>query len=446
MNPTDNHLIWLALAAVVLLVTLATWAKVNAFIALLAGALLVGAGAGQPLLTVAKSFQDGLGATLGNIAAVICLGAMLGRLLAESGGAVVLATKFNDFFGPQRVVACVVALGLVVGLATWYAVGLLLLLPIIVSLTKQSGRPFLQLALPLVVALSVMHGLTPPHPGPIVAIDALKANTGLVLLWAFVLGVPTVLIAGPLVSPWLAKFEPAHPPLLSELGKTDAAMNPPGFGLTLATVLLPVLLMLLATLADLLLPVGDSWRTAADFIGSPLMALVVAVLAASWSFGFRCGLNRARILKITEESVAMVGMSILLLGAAGGFGRVLRDAGVAQALGSLAQTWHLPLLVYGWMIAACIRVSVGSATVATTTAAGLVAPLLVPGSGVSPELLVIAIGFGSLICSHLNDSGFWITKDCLGLSVPQALRTFTVVETVVSVVGLGLVLLVDFFR
>jgi GntP family gluconate:H+ symporter len=373
---------------------------------------------------------------------VIALGVMLGKLLAESGGAEVLARRFNAFFGPQKVVWCVIALSLAVGLTTWFAVGLLLLLPIVFTMVRESKRPFLLLALPLLSFLSVMHGLTPPHPGPVIAIDQLGANTGLVLLWAFGIGIPTAFIAGPLFTRWAVRRIHIELPAAASPAN-DATLRPPGFALTLATMFLPIVLMLLGTIGELVLPKEHTLRAAASFAGNPTVALLLAVLLAFWSFGKRCGHTGAKLLAFTEASVTSVGMTLLVVGGGGGFARVLREAGVANALGNMAHALQLPPLLYAWSVAAFIRVATGSATVATTATAGLLVPLLAEEPGVNRELLVIAIGCGSLFLSHLNDGGFWIVKDCLGLTVTQTFRTWTVIETIVGIAGLLITLAAD---
>ncbi|HWB03896.1 MAG TPA: gluconate:H+ symporter [Verrucomicrobiales bacterium] len=443
MTWDDTKLILLAVAAIGALVLLITWLKVNPFIALLASALLLGAGAGLNMLEVLKSFQTGLGNTLGGTAGIIGLGVMLGKLLAESGGAEVMAKRFNAFFGPSRAGWCIMALAIAIGLTTWFAVGLLLLLPILLTLTHETKRPFLLLAIPLLSCLSVMHGLMPPHPGPVIAVEKLKASAGMVLVWGFVIGLPTAAIAGPIFARWAVKRVTASPPDVP-VRVYDGVQCAPAFGITLFTMLLPVALMLCATVAELVLPKENPVRTAVSFIGHPTIALAVSVVLAMWSLGTRCGHGKGKLLKFTEESVATIGMTLLVVGGGGGFAAVLRDGGVATSLGHMAQTLHLPPLVFGWMVAAFIRVATGSATVSITAAAGVLAPLLSTMPGVNVELLVIAVGCGSLFLSHLNDGGFWIVKDCLGLTVGQTLRTWTVTETIVGIAGLLLTLVADF--
>jgi GntP family gluconate:H+ symporter len=430
--------------------------RVNAFIALALAALVVGAGAvlcAVPLKTgdgaramsmvdVITSFQAGMGATLGGISAVIALGSMLGKLLAESRGAEVLARHFSQFFGPQRVVWCIIALAVAVGLATWFAVGLLLLLPILLTLTQETKRPFLLLAIPLLSFLSVMHGLMPPHPGPVVAIAKLEANMGAVLLWGFLIGIPTASIAGPMFARLAVKRVAAEAPQIVIRSSSEALVQP-GFGLTLITILLPVLLMLVATGVELAHQKDTIAGKVGLFIGHPTIALLIAVLFASWSLGTRCGYRPAQLLKFTEESIAAIGMTLLVVGGGGGFAAVLRDAGVANSLGSLASMAHLPPLLYGWLVSAFIRVATGSATVAITVASGLLVGVVAQNPGMNVELLIIAIGCGSLFLSHLNDGGFWIVKDCLGLTVGQTLRTWTVTETIIGIAGLLITMAVD---
>lgn len=450
MTPNDWTLIVLALVAVACLVLLVTRWHVNGFIALALASLGVGAaavamrvlprGAGVPLslLDVVDGFGLGLGRTLGGVSAVIALGTMLGRMLADSGGAEVLARRFAAFFGPARVVWCVMALGFAVGLTTWFVVGLTLLTPVLLTLTRETGRPLLHLAIPMLACLSIMHGLMPPHPGPVAALAAfrdLQPNMGLVLVWGAVIGLPTALLAGPVFARRAARLVATPPPEAGLATSRDNAVPPP-FGLTMFSIFLPVLLMLLDTAARLTLAPAARLARVAGFVGHPTIAMLVAVLFAAWSLGTRCGHTSRRVLKTTEDAASAVGMVLLVVGAGGGFGAVLQSAGVADAMGRLATMLGLPVLIYGWAVAAFIRVATGSATVSIVTASGLLAPVASASPGTNVELLIIAIGCGSLILSLPNDGGFWVVKDCLGLSVEQTLRTWTVTETIIGLAGL----------
>jgi GntP family gluconate:H+ symporter len=464
MLSTDWILIALALVAVAALVMLVTQVKVNAFIALIAASLIVGLGAvamglneikldrdlsppawktlgALTALRLINGFQEGLGATLGSTAAIIALGTMLGKLLAESGGAEVLAKRFAVFFGPKHVGLCIMALALVVGLVTWFAVGLVLLLPILLTLTRETKRPFLLLAIPLISVLSVMHGLMPPHPGPVAAIGTLKGNTGLVLMWGFLIGIPTAIIGGPIFARRAARLVDAQPPLMPEKGGSlPEGLRLPGFGMTLFSILIPVLLMLLSTVAELALDKSSGLRAVLTFAGHPTLALAASVIFAMWSLGVACGYKAGQLMKFTEECVGAVGMTLLVVGGGGGFAKVLEISGASKALGAGASLAHLPPLLYGWLIAAFIRVATGSATVSITVAAGLLVPVVAQHPEINVELLIISIGCGSLFLSHLNDGGFWIVKDCLGLTVNQTLRTWTVTETIIGLAGLVITL------
>jgi len=459
VNLEDSYRIGLLFAGIGLLVVLVARLKVNPFVALLAVSLLVGSGAvalghlgtGGPdaatswgLPGVVKSMQEGLGATLGGVGAVLGLGAMLGKLLAESGGAAVLAERLQAWFGPSRAPWYVLVLALVIGLVTWFAVGLLLLLPIVLRLGSGEKRPFLAVAMPLVAGLSVMHALMPPHPGPVVAIAALHADTGLVLLFGAVVGIPTALVAGPLYARFLGpRLSVAWPCAPANPAPIGSNVRNPSLSMTLAAILLPIGLMLLATAAELTLPKGDQTRAIAVFVGDPKVALLVSVCFAMWVLGTQCGHPRARLLAFTERSVAEVGMTILIVGGGGSFAQVLKDGGMATALSGLAGEFHLSPLIYGWILAGFIRAATGSATVGITTAAGLMTPVLAQHPEFSRSqtaLVVVAMGSGSAILSHLNDGGFWVVKETLGLTLRETFLTWGVCETLIGVVGLLLCL------
>jgi GntP family gluconate:H+ symporter len=444
-----SHNAWLLLlaaGAVIGLVVLIAHFKFPAFLAITLASLFVGVCAGGSPAAVAQSFGEGVGAVLGSIAFVIALGTVLGKMLAMSGGAEQIATRLIELWGPRRAHWTVTLLGFVLGLPSFFSVGLVLLVPIVLSLTYRSGAPRLFFTLPLVAGLSVAHGLVPPHPGPLAAVAVLKADIGKTILYSLLVGLPTVVLCGPLLGCWLAKREKndargteVPPPELRPIGRSKTA----SFGLATLTVLLPVGLMLGATAADLVLSPDNAWRRWADFAGSPLTAMSVAVLFSFWSFGFSCGFNAAQIGGFCEECLAPVGSILLVVGAGGGFSRVLIYSGVGNSFAVWANGLGISALVLGWILAALMRVATGSATVAITTAAGLLAPMASTTAGPNRELLVLALGAGSLILSHVNDSGFWLVKEYLHLSVTQTLRTWTVIETAISIISLVLVLLLN---
>ena len=430
-----------ALAAVVLLVVLITWVRLHAFIALLIVSTLTGLASGMAPAAIMTAFQDGVGSTLGFTAVVIALGAILGMLITESGGAAAVATRVTSGV-PAAALPWVVALvGFVVGLPVFFSVGLVLLIPIVVGLARSSGRSLASLALPLVAGLSASHGLVAPHPGPLVAIDRLGADPGRSILFALIAGIPAMLIAGPLFARWGARgLVSSGPAVIEPSPSATHATRAPSASLTIGIILLPIVLMLAATLADATLPPGTSARWWIDFAGSPLAALLIATLVGYAVLGAATGADRRRLATMSEQALVPLAGVLLVVGAGGGFGRVLDRAGVGEAIASAVAGWHLSPILFGWVLAALLRVAVGSATVAITTAAGIVAPIALARPDVSRELIVVALGAGSLVASHVNDAGFWLVKEYLGLSVSDTLRTWTILETIISVVALLIVL------
>lgn len=433
------------LLSVVGLILLISRLKLNAFVALILASLFMGLCAGMPLSAIGRSVQDGVGSILGSVAIVIGLGTVLGKMLAESGGAQVVATTMIGWMGARRLPWAMLAVALVVGLPVFFSVGLVLLVPILLTVTRQAGVPLLALAVPLLAGLSAAHGLVPPHPGPIVAIGILGADVGLTLVYSLIVALPAAIVAGPILGRWLALRLPvrASGELADQFSERREEVAPPGVAVTLATILLPVGLMLLATIVDLSRPVEDPVRQWADFVGHPVVALLAAVLLSFYTFGAARGFSRARIASFVNDCLGPVASVLLVVGAGGGFNRVLIDSGAGQAIAGLAGSSHVPLLVLGWLVAAALRIATGSATVAISTAAGIVAPMAAAAPDVNVELLVLAMGAGSLILSHVNDGGFWLVKEYLNLSVAETLRSWTVMETVLAVVALGSVLVLD---
>lgn len=432
MTPESIQLLYLSAGAVAVLIILIAWVRMNAFLALLMAGLVIGLGSGMGPAKAMVSFQDGMGATLGGIAGVLALGTILGGLLAASGGAEVLAKALIKLFGPKRVHWCLMVLALCIGLTTWFAVGLVMLVPILVTLARETKEPFLKLAIPMLAVLSIMHGVMPPHPGPVVALDALKADLGKVLLWGLLAAVPVAAVSGPIFASWAVRRVKVETPEPPPVDPAVAAREKPSLFITVAVLALPILLLLSQTIAELFFAKEHPVRAFTSVIGNPTLALGISVIFAGVAFRF----TRTEALKIGEKSIAAVGMTLLVVGGGGGFNRVLRDCGAANAIGEMAAAAHLPPLVFGWVCAALVRVATGSATVAITAASGLVAPLVIGNPNVNPELVVVGIGCGSLFLSHLNDAGFWIVKETLGMSVGQTLRTWTVTETLVGITGL----------
>ncbi len=459
-DPTT--LLLIAFAGVALVVLLIVWAKIPAFLALATASLAVGLAARMPLPDITRAFQSGVGDTLGFVAMVIALGTVIGKLLAESGGAVVVSRALANALGERRLDWALMLSGFIIGLPVFFQVGLVLLAPVLFTAQRQTKTPLLRLGLPLVAGLSAAHGLVPPHPGPLAAIERLGADPGRTLFYSLIVGLPVSILSGPLYARYICRRVHVEPGAIaaqfthgldhgasfsgdqkvSSVAAVASELPPgrtPSLAVTLLTMLLPVLLMLLSALAQIVMADGQVRRGIA-FIGSPLAAMLVATIVAIYTFGHACGFTRARLLQFAEESLPPIAGVLLVVGAGGGFGRVLDaaevDTAIAHAMGGL----RLSPLVMGWVIASLLRLSVGSATVSVITAASIMAPL-VASMPVNKELLVVAIGAGSLIMSHVNDGGFWLVKEYLNMSVPQTVATWSIVETIIAVTALAGVLL-----
>jgi gluconate:H+ symporter, GntP family len=443
--PAASTLLLITFAGVALVVLLITWARLPAFIALLIGSLFVGVAARMPPADIPRAFQQGVGDTLGFTAMVIGLGTVIGKLLAESGGAVVVSQALVDAMGARRVDWALMLSAFIVGLPVFFQVGLVLVAPVLFTLVRQAPRdqaPMVRLGIPLVAALSAAHVLVPPHPGPLAAIERLGADPGRTLFYSLIVALPAAILSGPVFGRFIATRVHVDPGPIAEEFAGATAARPPSLAVTLLTILLPVLLMLIAALAQATLADGRARHTLV-FIGSPLAALLIATILSIFTFGRACGYDSARILRFAEEAVPPIAGVLLVVGAGGGFGRVLDAAGAAKAIAQVMGGLELSPLVLGWVIASVLRLAVGSATVAVVTAASIMAPMAAALPHVSRELLVVAIGAGSAIASHVNDGGFWLVKEYLNMSVPQTVATWTALETIVAVAGLAGVLLLS---
>ena len=437
----DPHSIFLlvsALVAVICLILLVAVFKLNPFITLFVISLALAVTAGMPLASVIHSFEVGVGGTLGHIAIVVALGTMLGKMMAESGGADQIAHTLIRLFGEKNVHWAMMVIGLVVGLPAFFEVGFVLLIPIAFTVARRTQTSLIMVGLPMVAGLSVVHGLVPPHPAALLAVAAYKADVGRTIFYALIVGLPTAVLAGPLYAKLIAPHIvlPAENAMAAEFVDHGSERSLPGFGITLLTILLPVLLMLIGSWADGFSHAGSGVNQALRFIGNDDMALLIGVLFSFFTLGRMRGFSRDTILRFSNECLAPTATITILVGAGGGFGRVLQDSGVSQAIVSVAMMSHVPLLLLAWLLAALMRLATGSSTVAMTTAAGIVAPIAMHTAGVRPELLAIATGAGSLIFSHVNDGGFWLVKEYFGMSVPQTIKTWSVCETIISVTAL----------
>src|SRR5579863_8006537 len=458
---------------VLLLLVLIIRVRLHAALALMIAALTLGIASGMALEKVPAVFTAGVGNLMGHIAIILGLGAILGQLLARSGGATALGGFLVDLFGPRGVPWAMLLLGIVVGMPVFFEVGLILMLPLVVAAAERSRRPPILVAMPLLAGLSIMHSMVPPHPGAMLASATFHADLGRVIFLGLVAGIPAAMVAGPglqwvYMRHWERKnIAAAHtsagsaaaafsisPPSGSagspaREGETRVPLPPPaGPARAAFAILFPIALIFLGSWADALLTPGSPLNRALRFAGYPDVALLIAVLAALFTLGPRIQTERHHgrelLRKLTAESFAPIANSIVILSAAGGLSGILRESGAAQATVGLAVGAHMPPLVLAWLLAAVVRISMGSATVATAVASGVLAPLA-GTSGIRPELLVLATGSGSLILSHVNDSGFWLVQSLFNVPPKQTLATWSVLETVLSVAGLGFTLLLAAF-
>ncbi len=440
----DTQLLCCALAAIVGIIVLIGRFNMNSILALAIAALGMGLVAGMNPAVIAKSFETGVGSVLGFVAGVIGLGAMLGKMLAESGGAEVVAGRIAKVFGPARADWAILCAALSIGAAVFFPVGFMLLLPIVFAISRTNNIPLMKLGIPLVAGLSAMHACVPPHPGPMIVIDQLKAHAGMTILYSLLVAIPMAIVAGPLFGHWILKRVRFDEPTAEATAQAkESPSNPPGFEITLATIFLPIVLMLVAGWADVKLEKTSPLRQWCDFFGGPLVSMLIAVLVSFYTFGTARGMTRRDILKHSNDCLGPLAATLLVVGAGGGFNQVLKDCGVAASIVRFAESAKLPPLVLGWMVAALIRTAVGSSTVAITTALGIVGPLAIAQGGVKLELLTVAMGAGSLFFSHVNDGGFWIVKDFFGISVAQTFKTWSVATVLASVVGLVLTLILQ---
>ncbi len=416
----DAYLLLDALVTIIGLIVLITRFKVHPFIALIIAAGFLGLTSGMPVEKIVKSFQDGFGGVLGFVGVILALGTMLGKLMADSGGADQIARTLIRAFGKERVHWSMMLAAFLVGIPLFFEIGFILLIPLVFIVARRSGVSLIKIGIPLLAGLSAVHGLVPPHPGPLLAIGVFGADIGKTILY----GTPSAELVEQI----------AHEPETQDL---------PSFGVTLATVLLPVFLMLLKTFADVAFPDGHAFRAWMDMIGHPISALLLALLVALYTFGYARGFDSKKILRLLDQSLAPTAAIVMIIGAGGGFKQMLVASGVGDVIGHLAVNAQISPILLAWLVAAVIRIATGSATVATITGAGIVVPVIDLIPGVNRELLVLATGAGSLILSHVNDAGFWLVKQYFNMSVSETFKTWTAMETILSVVGLVFILLLS---
>lgn len=451
-SSSPAQLVIAALIGVAAIVVLIVRAKLHPFLALTLGSFAMAVIAGIPLIDSLTPFTQGLGSTIGGVGVLIALGAIIGTFLIESGGADAIV---DTVLARTRVPLLPWAMALVafvVGIPLFFEVGVVLLIPIVMLVARRSRLPVMLVGIPALAGLSALHGLVPPHPGPLIAIDAIGADLGLTLGLGLIVAVPTVIISGPVAARLMASWVPIQASGIlgdqDDPGEPDAERSRedrPSFAVAISIVLLPVVLMLLRTLVETVMPesTGSILYKAAAFAGTPVVALLITTLLSLLVLGARMGQGAQEISSRVGAALGPIAGILLIVGAGGGFKQTLVDSGVAEVMAEAIQGAGLSTLLAGWLVAVAVRLATGSATVATITAAGIMAPLATGLTAPEAALLVLSIGAGSVFLSHVNDAGFWMVKEYFGMTVGQTFKTWSIMECLVSVVALAAVLLLN---
>jgi len=436
---------------IVALLVLIMFFKLNTFVSLIIVSFGVSLALGIPLDNIVKTIESGLGGTLGHLALIFGLGAMLGKLLSDSGGAQRIAMTLVNKFGEKNIQWAVVTASFIIGIALFFEVGLVLLIPIIFAISRELKVSILYLGIPMGAALSVTHGFLPPHPGPTAIAGELGANLGHVLLYGLIVSIPTVIIAGPVFTKLAKKLVPeafTKTGDIRSLGeqKEFKLEDTPGFGISVFTALLPVILMSIGTFITLMQKTIGFKETALlkgiEFIGNADVSMLISLLVAIYTMGLARKIPIKNVMESCSTAISNIGMMLLIIAGGGAFKQVLIDGGVGDYVAELFQGTSLSPILLAWIIAAILRISLGSATVAALTTTGLILPML-GQTDVNLALVVLATGAGSVIASHVNDAGFWMFKEYFGLSMKETFATWTLLETIISVVGLGAILLLS---
>ena len=424
-----------------LLVLLITWGKINPFLAFLIVSIIAGIFTGIPIENISKSLQKGIGDMLGSLVMVIALGAMLGKIVAESGAAQRIASVMMNIFGEKNIHWGLVCTGFIIGIPLFYNVGFVLMIPLIFSVVNQYKLPAVYVGLPMLASLSVAHGFLPPHPSPAALVAQFSANMGITLLYGFAIAIPAIIIGGPLFATTLKKI-PSKPLKTFQNETLPEAQLPSTFN-SFFTALLPVFLLAFTTILSIYTKDTPTLKSISSFIGDPQIVMLISVAVATYSLGINMGFTMKKIMDFYTHAVKDVSMILLITGGAGALKQVLIESGVSNEIADILKTLPLNPLIIGWLAAAVIRICVGSATVAGLTTAGIIAPM-VQQTGVNPELMVLAIGSGSLMFSHVNDPGFWLFKEYFNLSIKDTIRSWSMMESIVSVVGIIGVMVLNF--
>ncbi|GIO22188.1 gluconate:H+ symporter [Oceanobacillus sp. J11TS1] len=440
----ELYLLGITIISIVIVILGVSWWKWHAFISLTVASLFLAVFSGLQMSEIVTAYETGVGDVLGHLIGILALGTILGKMMSDSGAGMQVADFFTRKFGANKLPWAMLLSGFIIGIPVFFEVGLVILLPLVISIRKSTKQNILLIGIPVLAGLSIVHGLVPPHPGAMTAIGIYGADMGKVLLYSLLIAFPTAVIAGPVFSKWIHKrVIPVGEPELIRV-ETKTKNDLPSTGISFFIILLPVILMGLTVFTPYL-PITGLVEQFFLFIGSPVIALLISCFAAYYFLGYRQGMDRNLLKKLTEECLLPLASIILIIGAGGGFKQILIDSGVGTAIASMAEQISLSPLVLAFLVAGLIRVATGSATVALTTSAGIVSPVVANMTGVNLELLVIVTGAGSLMLSHVNDAGFWLVKEYMGLTVKETFKTWTVMETILAFVAFGFAMVLSLF-
>jgi Gnt-I system high-affinity gluconate transporter len=415
--------------------------KVSPFISLLLVSVLSGLFLGMQPAAILKSIENGVGSTLAGLALILCLGAILGKVLESSGAAKKISLTLIKGFGIRNIQWSLLLTGFLVGIPLYYNAGFVILVPLVFSIAKETRLPLLYLAIPMAASLSTTHCFLPPHPGPIILINAFKADMGKTLMYGIVMAIPAIIIAGPLLGKFLRNVKTEITGLFADKEEIPEDKLPAALP-SFLIALLPVILITLSVIAGRILAEDSILRKILSFTGDANIALFLSVILALWYFGLRAGYKMEKVMRWLGDGISGISIILLIITAGGVFRQVLSDSGTAEYISSFSKQWQMPPLLFAWIVTALLRVTIGSATVAAITASGIVAPLVI-SAHVSPELMVLAVGSGSVFMSHVNDTGFWMFKEFFNLSLKQTFFSWTLMETTISFIGLAGVLLLN---
>ena len=417
-----------------ILILLITQFKINAFLAFLIVSILAGLLLGIEVTKITASIQKGLGDMLGSLVIVVACGAMLGKLAAESGAAQQIAGGMMKFFGEKYIHWALMITGFIIGIPLFYNVGFVLVIPLIFSVAYKYKLPAVYIGVPMLASLSVTHGFLPPHPSPTALVAQFNADMGITLFYGILIGIPTVIIAGPIFARFVRNIE--SKPLSTFTAESLPEDRLPPLGISIFSAMLPVILIALTTILGNVVTEPGILKTTISFFSDAAIVMIISLAVASYTIGLRLGMSMKKVMNIYSDAIKDISMLLLIMGGAGTLKQILTDSGVSNEIGALLNGLDVHPLLLGWSIACVIRVCVGSATVAGLTAAGIIMPLM-DRPDVDPNLMVLSIGAGSLMFSHVNDAGFWLFKEYFNLSIKDTIRSWSLMETIVAVVGLA---------